>query len=118
MSSPAIVIELHPEPTAALVADMHLEIARLRRALGEAWSSRHDLATRRTAYWNATAASRCSIRWRTSWRSGRREVTRREAVRDEEDGPRGSRGPRGFSSAAPGSGSKLRALPWVPVRGA
>ena len=43
MTTPAIVVELHPEPTAAIVADMHLEIARLRRALGEAWTARNDL---------------------------------------------------------------------------
>ena len=36
--------------------------------------------------------------------------------RDEEGGPWGSEGPRGFSSAALGSAS--RAFPWVPVRGA
>jgi len=44
MSAAAIVIEMHPEPTAALVAELHLEIARLRRALGEAWTRRNDLS--------------------------------------------------------------------------
>jgi hypothetical protein len=34
VSTPAIVIELQP---------VHAELARLRRALGEAWSARNDL---------------------------------------------------------------------------
>jgi hypothetical protein len=44
VTSPAIVIEMHPEPTAALVAELHLELCRLRRALGEAWTRRDDLS--------------------------------------------------------------------------
>jgi hypothetical protein len=43
VTGPAIVIEMTPTPTAALVAELHLEVARLRSSLGRVWEQRHDV---------------------------------------------------------------------------